>query len=174
MAFCVRLLEKNNIQTMDDLEKLTHRISSQANDILAESREIDSQIQKLDSMIQLGEIVKETKPVIDQMNAIHWKISREKFRAKNQDKIDQYQMTKRTLKEKYGVTKITLTAWKQKKSQILQKKNEFLERHKQLRAKTNQLIMIQYRIEEAERTAHKDRDQQKQIVRNRKRDRQER
>lgn len=174
MTFCVRLLEKNNIQTMEDLEKLTHSVSSQLNDILSESREIDSQIQKLDSMIQLGEIVKETKSVIDQMNAIHWKISREKFRAKNQDKIDQYQMTKRTLKEKYGVTKITLTAWKQKKSQLLQQKNDLPEKHKPLRAKTNQLIMIQYRIKEAERAANKDRDHQRQIIRNKKRDRQER
>lgn len=174
MTFCIRLLEKNNIRTMDDLEELTHSVSSQANGILSESREIDNQIRKLDNMIQLGEIVKEAKPVIDQMNAIHWKISREKFRAKNQDKIDQYQMTKRTLKEKYGVTKITLTAWKQKKSQLLQQKNDLLEKHKPLSARTNQLIMIQYRIQEAERAVNKDREHQKQIVRNRKRDRQER
>ena len=126
MTFCVRLLEKNNIQTMEDLEKLTHSVSSQASDILAESREMDNQIRKLDTMIQLGEIMEETKPVIEQMNTIHWKIPREKFRAKNKDKIDQYQMTKRTLKEKYGVTKLTLTAWKQKKSQLLQQKNDLL------------------------------------------------
>ena len=108
------------------------------------------------------------------MNAIHWKIPREKFRAKNQGKIDRYHMTKRTLKEKYGVTKITLTAWKQKKSQLLQQKNDLLEKHKPLRAKTNQLIMIQYRIQEAEKVANKGRDRQRQIVRNRKRDWQER
>ena len=149
MTFCVRLLEKNNIQTMEDLEKLTHSVSSQASDILAESREMDNQIRKLDTMIQLGEIMEETKPVIEQMNTIHWKIPREKFRAKNKDKIDQYQMTKRTLKEKYGVTKLTLTAWKQKKSQLLQQKNDLLEKHKP-------------------------RDHQRQIVKNRKRDRQER
>ena len=174
MAFCIRLLENNNIQTMEDLKKLTHSVSSQASDILAESREMDNQIRKLDSMIRLGEIIEETKPVIEQMNAIHWKIPREKFRAKNQEKIDQYQMIKRTLKEKYGVTKITLTAWKQKKSQLLQQKNDLLERHKPLRIKTNQLIMIQYRIEEAERVANKNRDRQRLILRNRKQDRQER
>lgn len=63
---------------MDDQEALTDSISSQADTILAKTRANTAQIKKLDEMIRFGKNILETQPIMDQMNAIHWKGRRER------------------------------------------------------------------------------------------------
>ena len=172
MDACISLLEENSIQTMDDLETFTQNLFNQADDIATRSREVASQIRELDSRIQLAETIETTKPIIEQMNAIHWKKPREKFKVQHQDEIDRYYSAKRILKEKYGISKPSLTAWNQKKSQLLKQKAALVEQHAPVKKKVDQLIMIKHQISEAQRIESRERDRQKLMIRNRNRDQQ--
>ena len=59
----------------------------------------------LDNMITFAEHIHRIQPIIDKMNAIHWKGSREKFQAAHQQEIDLYYTSQRILTEKHGVNK---------------------------------------------------------------------
>ena len=162
MDTCIHLLEENSIQTLDDLEAFTQNLFNQADDIATRSREVASQIRELDNKIQLAEIIETIQPIIEQMNAIHWKKPREKYQMQHQDEIDRYHSAKHILREKYGISKLSLPAWKQKKSQLLKQKAALEEQHAPLKGKVDQLIMIKHQISEAQRIEPRERDRQKE------------
>lgn len=152
----------------DDLDRFVGELGSQVSGILAECREIDSQIRDLDTKIQLGEIVVENKPVIDQMNEIHFKTRREKFAQTHREEINQYYSAKRILKEKYKVPKIALSSCKKEKQQLRAKKTRLEEQCKPIRKKVDRLIKIRYQAYTVERAEERTRDQQKKLIRNKK------
>ena len=168
MADSIRLMEENGIQTMDDLDRFVGDLDSQISGILAECQEIDSQIRDLDTKIQLGETVVENRPVIDQMNEIHFKTRREKFAQTHREEINQYYSAKRTLKEKYKVQKIALSSWKKEKQQLRVKKTGLEEQCKPIRKKVDRLMKIRYQVYTVERAEERARNQQRILIRNKK------
>ena len=64
-----------------------------------------------------------------------WKGRREKFRADHQQEIDLYYTSQRILKEKHGVKKIDIPAWKKEQAELRKKEEERATRYKFLREK---------------------------------------
>lgn len=100
-------------------------------------------------MINFAKHIRRIQPIIDQMNAIHWKNSREKFRAAHQQEIDLYYTSQRILKEKHSVKKIDIPAWKREQADLRQKEEERAAQYKPLREKLNQMLNVKNCVEMA-------------------------
>jgi len=150
-AAAIAFLKENNIFTLEELEQKTHEISAAADALLAQSRENNARMKKLDAMITFGENIQRTQPLIEKMDSIHWKSSREKFRAAHQEDIDLYYTSKRILKQNHGVTKIDIPAWKKEKEMLAQETEKTYLQYKPLREKLDQMIQVEYCVDVAKR-----------------------
>ena len=110
---------------------------------------------KLKDMILFGENVQRIQPIIDQMNAIHWKGSREKFRAAHQNDINLYYTSQRILKEQHGVKKIDIRSWKKEQADLQQKEVIRTAQYDSLREKLDQMLNVKHCIEEAKHEERK-------------------
>ncbi|MBQ9257130.1 MAG: hypothetical protein IJ181_08450, partial [Acidaminococcaceae bacterium] len=91
----------------------------------------------------------------------HWKGSREKFRAAHRQDIDLYYTSQRILKEKHGVKKIDIPAWKKKQAALRQKEEERVVQYKPLREKLDQMLNVKYCVETAKKHEQPVSEQQK-------------
>ena len=93
--------------------------------------------------------------IIDKMNAIHWKGSREKFRAAHQNDINLYYTSQRILKEQHGVKKIDIRSWKKEQADLQQKEVIRTAQYDSLREKLDQMLNVKHCIEEAKHEERK-------------------
>ncbi|MBQ9342962.1 MAG: hypothetical protein IJT99_02065, partial [Clostridia bacterium] len=124
-------------------------LSAAVDDLVAQSKANTARIKQLDNMITFAEHIHRIQPIIDQMNAIHWKGRREKFRVDHQDEIDLYYTSQRILKEKHGVKKIDIPGWKKEQVNLRQKEAARAAQYDPLREKLNQMLNVKRCIEEA-------------------------
>ncbi len=143
-------IKRHNLRTMDDLEALTDSISSQADTILTKTRANTARVKKLDEMIRFGKNILETQSIMDQMNAIHWKGRREKFRTAHEREINLHQMSKRILKQKHGVTEIKLSAWQREKAELEAANEKLYQEYKPLKEKMKGVMEVKRQIETVE------------------------
>ena len=99
-------------------------------------------------MITFAEHIRRIQPVIDEMNGIHWKGRREKFRTDHQDEIDLYYTSQRILKEKHDVKKIDIPGWKKEQATLQQEEAVRAAQYDSLREKLNQMLNVKRCIEE--------------------------
>ncbi|MBR2824606.1 MAG: hypothetical protein IKE24_13095 [Clostridia bacterium] len=88
--------------------------------------------------------------MMDQMNAIHWKARREKFRSAHEREINLYQMSKQILKQKHGVTEIRLSAWQQEKAELEAANDKLYQEYKPLKEKMKGIMEIKRQIKTVE------------------------
>ena len=98
-------------------------------------------------MITFAEHIRRIQPVIDEMNAIHWKGRREKFRTTHQQEIDLYSTSQRILKEKHGVKNIDIPGWKNEQAALRHEEEERAAQYKPLREKLDQMLNVKYCVE---------------------------
>ena len=142
-------LEENQIFTIEELERRSRELSASANTLLEKSKAINARINQLDNIITFAEHIHRIQSVIDEMNAIHWKGRREKFRAAHQDEIDLYYTSQRILKEKHGVKKIDIPAWKKEQAGLYQQTENINSQYKLLWKKLNQMLSVKYCVDVA-------------------------
>ena len=106
------------------------------------------------------------QPIIDKMNAIHWKGSREKFQAAHQQEIDLYYTSQRILTEKHGVKKIDILRWKKEQTALRHEEEERSAQYKPLREKLDLMLNVKYCVDEAKRRINKELIQTKQKQKN--------
>ena len=156
-------LKENQIFTVEELERQTHKLSAAVDDLVAQSKANTARIKQLDSMITFAEHINRIQPIIDEMNAIHWKGRREKFRAAHQQEIDLYYTSQRILKEKHGMKKIDIPAWKEEQATLQHKEEERSAQYKSLREKLDQMLNVKYWVKTARHTEKdKRRDKKKE------------
>ena len=143
------ILEENQIYTLDELEHKSRELSASANALLEKSNANASRIKQLENMITFAEHIHRIQPVIDEMDGIHWKGSREKFRAAHQDEIDLYYTSQRILKEKHSVKKIDIPAWKKEQAGLYQQTENINTQYKLLWKKLNQMLSVKYCVDVA-------------------------
>ena len=150
-------LQENDLHTVEQLEERVQNLSKETNDLLARANGNSARVKKLQDMINFGTNVERIQPLIDKMNAIHWKGSREKFRAAHQGEIDLYYTSKRILKQNYGVTKVDIPAWQQEQNTLREEEKALSGEYKSLREKLNEMLNVQHCVEiirNKERTNH--------------------
>ena len=144
-------LQENDLHTVEQLEERVQNLSKETNDLLARVNANSARVKKLQDMINFGTNVQRIQPLIDKMNAIHWKGSREKFRAAHQGEIDLYYTSKRILKQNHGVTKVDIPAWQQEQDALREEEKALSDEYKTLRIKRQEMRNVQYCIELAKR-----------------------
>lgn len=83
------------------------------------------------------------------MNAIHWKGRREKFKTAHQDEINLYNNSKRVLKDKFGVTSLSVSAWQEEQKALRRQSEELSTQYKPICEKLNKMLNVQHCIEVA-------------------------
>ena len=149
LAAAYSFLKANQIFTVEELERQTRELSAAVDDLVAQSKASTARFKQLDNMITFAEHIRRIQPIIDEMNAIHWKGRREKFRAAQQQEIDLYYTSQRILKEKHGVKKIDIPGWKKEQAVLHQKEEERTAQYKPLREKLDQMLNVKYCVETA-------------------------
>ena len=144
-------LQENDLHTMDQLEEQVRNLSKETNDLLARVNANSARVKKLQEMIIFGTNMERIQPLIDKMNAIHWKGSREKFRAAHQGEIDLYYTSKRILKQNHGLTKVDIPAWQQEQDVLREEEKVLSDEYKSLRGKLNEMRSVQYCVETAQK-----------------------
>ena len=120
----------------------------------------------MDNMITFAEHIHRIQPIIDKMNAIHWKGSREKFQAAHQQEIDLYYTSQRILTEKHGVKKIDILRWQKEQTALRHEEEERSAQYKPLREKLDLMLNVKYCVDEAKRRINKELIQTKQKQKN--------
>ncbi len=151
LAAAYNFLKANQIFTVEELERQTHELSAAVDGLAAQSKANTARIKQLDSMITFGEHIRRIQPIIDEMNAIHWKGRREKFRAAHQQEIDLYYSSQRILKEKHGVKKLNISGWKKEQAALQHEEEGRTAQYKPLREKLDQMLNVKYWVETAKR-----------------------
>ena len=144
-------LQENDLHTVEQLEERVQQLSAETDVLLARINALSAREKKLKDMILHGENVKRVQPLIDQMNAIHWKGKREKFRAAHQGEIDMYYISKRYLEQHHHVTEIMIPAWEKEQEQLHQEQEKLSVEYKTLRNTLNELLNVRYCVEAAQR-----------------------
>lgn len=137
-------LQENDLHTVGQLEERIQTLSNETNNLLRQMNALSAREKKLKEMILFGENVQRIQPIIDQMNAIHWKGSREKFRTAHHNDIDLYYTSQHILKEKHGVKKIDIPAWKTDQQRLQQEREEMYTEYKPLRDTLNEMLNVKY------------------------------
>ncbi len=158
-------LQENDLHTVEQLEERVKNLSKETNDLLARVNANSARVKKLQEMIIFGTNMERIQPLIDKMNAIHWKGSREKFRAAHQGEIDLYYTSKRILKQNHGLTKVDIPAWQQEQDVLREEEKLLSDEYKSLREKLQEMRNVQYCVETAKRNEeriHTENDRQQQ------------
>ena len=149
-------LKENEIFTVEEVERQTHELSAAVDDLVAQSKTNTARIKQLDNMIIFAEHIRRIQPIIDEMNAIHWKGRREKFQTAHQQEIDLYYTSQRILKEKHGVKKIDISGWKKEQAELRKKEEERAAQYKLFREKLNEMLNVKYCVDIARKMDRKD------------------
>lgn len=148
-------LQENDLHTIEQLEERIKKLSKETDDLLARVNANSARVKKLQDMINFGTNVERIQPLIDKMNAIHWKGSREKFHAAHQGEIDLYYTSKRILKQNHGVTNIDIPAWQQEQDALREAEKALSDEYKSLRERLQEMRNVQYCVELAQRKEEK-------------------
>ena len=149
-------LQENDLHTVEQLEERIKKLSKETDDLLAQVNANSARVKKLQDMINFGTNVQRIQPLIDQMNAIHWKGSREKFRAVHQGEIDLHYTSKRILKQNHGVTKVDILSWQQEQDALRREEKALTAEYKSLRERLQEMRNVQYCVEVAQRDESRD------------------
>lgn len=95
-------------------------------------------------MILFGENVQRIQPIIDEMNGIHWKGKRERFRSDHQEEFNLYYTSRRILKRNHGVTEIHISSWQKEQDALRQQQEEINNQYKKLRENLKQLRNVKH------------------------------
>ena len=156
-------LQENDLHTVEQLEEKVHQLSNETGTLLSRINANTAREKNLKEMILHGENVKRIQPLIDQMNAIHWKGKREKFRAVHQGEIDLYYASKRYLEQHHHVSEIIIPDWEKEQEQLREEREKLYAEYKPLRETLNELMNVKYC---AEYVSKKEKDRSIQATRN--------
>ena len=140
-------LQENDLHTVEQLEERGQQLSAETDVLLARINALSTREKNLKDMILHGENVKRVQPLIDQMNSIHWKGKREKFRATHQGEIDMYYISKRYLEQPNHVTEIMIPAWEKEQERLRQEQEKLSVEYKTIRNTLNELLNVRYCVE---------------------------
>ena len=156
-------LQENDLHTVEQLEERVQQLSDETSTLLSRINANAAREKNLKEMILHGENVKRIQPLIDQMNAIHWKGKREKFRAVHQGEIDLYYASKHYLEQHHHVTEPMIPDWEKEQEQLREESEKLYAEYKPLRETLNELMNVKYC---AEYISRKEKDRSIQATRN--------
>ena len=160
-------LSEHGIETLDDLEARLDHIASQAGSLKDQMSASAQRVSDLDEMIRLGETLLRTKPIVEELNRIHWKGRREKFQTAHEADLRAFQTARRVLKERYGITGakgITIQEWKKEKAQLTRERESLYRQYKPLDEEMGRLLAVRHCAEIAMKGERKRTNEEQQLI----------
>ena len=160
-------LSEHSIETLEDLEARLDSISSHAGSLKDQMSASAQRVSDLDEMIRLGETFLRTKPIVEELNNIHWKWRREKFQTAHEAKLRAFQTARRVLKERYGITGakgITIQEWKKEKAQLTRERESLYGQYKPLDEELSRLLGVRHCAEIATKGGQKRINEEQQLI----------
>lgn len=137
-------LQENDLHTVAQLEERIQELSLETGTLLKRMNTLSAREKRLKEMILFGENVQRIQPIIDEMNGIHWKGKRERFRSDHQEEFNLYYTSRRILKRNHGVTEIHISSWQKEQDALRQQQEEINNQYKKLRENLKQLRNVKY------------------------------
>ena len=160
-------LSQHDIETLEDLEARLGSISSQAGSLKDRMSAAAQRVSDLDEMIRLGETFLRTKPIVEELNSIHWKGRREKFEAAHEADLRAFQAVRRVLKERYGITGakgIAIQEWKQEKAQLTRDRESLYGQYRPLDEEMSRLLAVKHCAEIVMKGEQKRTNEEQQLM----------
>ncbi len=160
-------LSQHDIETLEDLEARLESISSQAGGLKDRMSAAAQRVSDLDEMIRLGETFLRTKPIVEELNSIHWKGRREKFEAAHEADLRAFQAARRVLKERYGITGakgIAIQEWKKEKAQMTRDREKLYGQYTPLDEEMSRLLGVRHCAEIAMKGEQKRTNEEQQLM----------
>ena len=102
-------LKENGIETFEDLQDKLSELDEKIDGFKAQSKEKETRLKELDSLLILAQHYAENKPVADELAKIKWKAKREKFKAENDNSLRLYHMAERKLQPYFKNGKLPIS-----------------------------------------------------------------
>lgn len=151
-AETVNYLTGQRLYTVDDLEA---RVAAHDETLAGLKVGMDRRqrrMKELRELLERATAYSKLKPVHEQMNAIHWKGKREKFRAENEVDLRLFYMARRKLQPYFSPEgKLPLTAWRKELERLQQEYEADYARYKPIRADLMKLLKVKSCVDAARR-----------------------
>ena len=153
-ANAVNYLTEQKLYTVDDLKRSMDKKKSR--------------MKELDGLLEQAERYRELKPIHTQLNAIHRKGQREKFKAAHEGELRQFYMARRKLEPHFTPEgKLPLTKWRTERGKLQQAYQEDYAKYKPIRDDLMKLYQVKSTVDTARRrqeqahTQRRDRDMER-------------
>ena len=108
----------------------------------------ENRTEELKELIRYAEICMQVKPLIEEMNAIHFKGRREKFRSAHEPELKQFYTAMRKLKE-HGISDghIPVREWKSEIASIKKAHEDAYVQYKSQRDELSRLYQVKHAVD---------------------------
>ena len=104
---------------------------------------------------------------MEELNSIHWKGRREKFQTAHEADLRAFQIARRVLKERYGITGakgIAIQEWKKEKAQLTKDRESLYGQYKPLDEELSRLLAVRRCAEIAMKGEQKRTNEEQQLM----------
>ena len=164
-ADTVTYLTEQKLYTVDDLEARVTSHNERIEELKASMNSKQTRMKELQALLEQAGRYRELKPVHTQLNAIHRKGQREKFKAAHEGELRQFYMARRKLEPHFTPEgKLPLAAWRKERGKLQQAYQEDYAKYKPIREDLMKLYQVKSTVDTARRqqeqtqTKRRDRD----------------
>ena len=161
-------LTEQKLYTVDDLEARVTSHNERIEELKASMGSKQTRMKELDGLLEQAERYRELKPIHTQLNAIHRKGQREKFKAAHEGELRQFYMARRKLEPHFTPEgKLPLTKWRTERGKLQQAYQEDYAKYKPIRDDLMKLYQVKSTVDTARRrqeqahTQRRDRDMER-------------
>ena len=146
----INYLEARNLTTVDELSDYIRTLDVKLDGLKANSKAKSDRMKEVDDLLRMAEYYVEGKPIYDEMNGLHFKGRREKFKEANNDVLRRFYMAQRKLKPFLSSEgKLPITSWHNELDKLKQEYATTQSEIKPLYAEVKQLWNIRFTAEKA-------------------------
>lgn len=147
-AEAITYLNEHELKTVADLDARLDTVSSELYTLTTSMKAGENRTEELKELIRYAEICMQVKPLIEEMNAIHFKGRREKFRSAHEPELKQFYMAMRKLKE-HGISDghIPVREWKSEIASIKKAHEDAYVQYKSQRDELSRLYQVKHAVD---------------------------
>ena len=147
-AEAIAYLNEHELKTVADLDAWLDTVSSELYALTTSMKAGENRTKELKELIRYAEICMQVKPLIEEMNAIHFKGRREKFRSAHEAELKQFYMAMRKLKE-HGITNecFPIREWKSEIASIKKAHEDAYVQYKSQREELSRLNQVKHAVD---------------------------
>ena len=123
----ILFLEKNNVESFEDLSALVRELYGQVNSMQKELEQNNKEIRKITDLLRYREMYQKYEPIHNQLNSFLLPGKKEKFKSEHSAELNQFFLARRKIKEYWADSNSDWVSLKTELEQ-LNKKHEILSR----------------------------------------------